>query len=401
MLPPPCYVLGLESQIGLALVRELGRAGIPVIGITQNPNAIGLRSRYLTGTLIQKDLKSEAGLRSLRELGNRFGAGVLLAISETNIAWLIDHKHELGNIRPIVPTKEVFAYALNKMQTLDAAAEVGIDIPKSVIPTSWVMVEQIAGNFPFPAVMKWPDPNAVASLLSQHDLAFEKAEHVRNSEEFLVAAKRYQSIGCWPMLQEYCPGVGLGQFFFMHQGRAVRRFQHMRVAEWPPEGGFSSVCDGLPLERFQSLQDNSIKLLQKIGWEGVAMIEYRYDAIRDRAVLMEINGRFWGSYPLAVASGAGFGLYAYNVGTRREIPEISPIKTGLRCRMISTEIKRLFRIIFQPKKITDPCFTRKPINEVLRFIANFLRPNVSYYVWSFDDPKPFFADLANYVFRRQ
>jgi predicted ATP-grasp superfamily ATP-dependent carboligase len=283
------------------------------------------------------------------------------------------------------------------MQTLDAAAEVGIDIPKSVIPTSWVMVEQIAGNFPFPAVMKWPDPNAVASLLSQHDLAFEKAEHVRNSEEFLVAAKRYQSMGCWPMLQEYCPGVGLGQFFFMHQGRAVRRFQHMRVAEWPPEGGFSSVCDGIPLERFQSLQDKSIKLLQKIGWEGVAMIEYRYDAVRDRAVLMEINGRFWGSYPLAVASGAGFGLYAYTVGTSGVVPEIAPIKSGLRCRMISTEIKRLFRIIFRPNKIADPFFIKNPTKELLRFISDFFKPNIYYYIWSKDDHKPLLTDIFNAI----
>jgi hypothetical protein len=44
--------------------------------------------------------------------------------------------------------------------------------------------------------------------------------------------------------------------------QAVRRFQHLRVAEWPPEGGFSSVCDGVPLDQFTDLQEKSIRLLQ-------------------------------------------------------------------------------------------------------------------------------------------
>ena len=40
---PPCYVLGIETQIGLSLVRELGEAGIPVVGIAVDPDAIGVK----------------------------------------------------------------------------------------------------------------------------------------------------------------------------------------------------------------------------------------------------------------------------------------------------------------------------------------------------------------------
>jgi len=45
---PPGIVLGLETQIGLCIVRELGQAGVRVIGIAHDWGAIGLRSRYLT-----------------------------------------------------------------------------------------------------------------------------------------------------------------------------------------------------------------------------------------------------------------------------------------------------------------------------------------------------------------
>jgi len=400
LFQPPCYVLGLETQIGLALVRELGRAGVPVIGIAQNPHALALRSRYLSAAAVVENLRSEHGLKALRELGERHGAGVLLAVSEVNTAWLIEHRHELGKIRAVVPSRESFAYALDKSLTLEAARRVGVLVPVSAVPSDWADVERIAATFPFPGVMKWPDPAAVMAKLQRHGLPLEKAEHVRNAGEFLSAARRYLPVNVWPMLQEYCPGIGLGQFFFMHEGQAIRRFQHIRIAEWPPEGGFSSVCDAVPLARFTDIQELSIALLREIGWEGVAMVEYRYDPTSERAVLMEINGRFWGSYPLAVASDAGFGLFAYSVNTLGYAPNITHPRDDLRCRMVVTELKRLARIILSPGKIKDPNFEIRPMLEIVRFLRDFFQQRVRYYVWAMDDPKPFLADLRNVITRR-
>lgn len=397
---PPCYVLGLETQIGLAIVRELGRAGVPVIGIAQNPRAIALRSRYLNAAVVVRDLRSAEGVIALREFGERFGAGVLLAVSEQNLAWLIEHSNELGGIRPIVPPLESFTQVLNKVRTLDVARQVGIPVPESAVPTTWTDVERIATSFPFPAVLKWPDPAMVREILGLHGLRLEKAEHVRTGAEFLTAASRYLLINRWPMVQEYCPGVGLGQFFYMHKRTAIRRFQHIRVAEWPPEGGFSSVCDAVPLDRFRELQELSIALLREIGWEGQAMVEYRYDPTRDRAMLMEINGRFWGSYPLAVASGAGFAHLAYSINALGKLPELPMVSSDLRCRMVTTEIKRLIRILLSPKKIRDPRFKRRPLSEIVRFLADFMKKHVCYYVWAKDDPMPFFADVLNAIRRR-
>ncbi len=51
----------------------------------------------------------------------------------------------------------------------------------------------------------------------------------------------------------------------MRNGEVLRRFQHTRIAEWPPEGGFSSVCDSVPLSEHRELQERSIALLRAIG----------------------------------------------------------------------------------------------------------------------------------------
>lgn len=399
LISQPCYVLGIESQIGLSLVRELGEAGVPVIGIALSPDAIGLCSRFLHAKAVLHAPRTAEGLRELRALGECHGPGYLLTVSEANTSWLIDHQDELGKLKALVPPRQAFEAVLDKEKTLALARKVGVDIPQSVCPQTWDEVEATAATFPFPAVLKWADPNAVAPQLDALGLEYVKAEYVNDAAEFLSVAQRYRPLNTWPLIQEYCPGVGLGQFFFMHRGEAVRRFQHVRVAEWPPEGGFSSVCDAVPLSQFVEQQERSIALLKEIGWEGVAMVEYRYDSASGRAVLMEVNGRYWGSFPLAMHSGAGFSLLSYALQGQDRMPVLPPQRDDIRCRMVATELKRLVRIFVQPGKIMDKRFRVRPLYELHRFFFDYFRPSVRYYVWRRDDPKPFFQDIKNIFFR--
>lgn len=394
---PPCIVLGMETQIGLGLVRELGQAGVPVIGIGHEPDAIGLASRYLWRRMVVTPPRSVELIEAIRALGEELGPCCLLTVSEANLAWLAQHRHSFGKVHPVVPTEEKLAIVLDKQRTLQAAREVGIATPQTVELTSMAHAHEVAKCFTFPAVLKWKDPNAVAKKLSAHKLQLLKAEYVYTAAQFLSAAQRYEPLGEWPIVQGYCPGQGLGQFFYMHQGQAVRRFQHLRIAEWPPEGGFSSVCDAVPLDRHQALQEKSIALLRHIGWEGVAMVEYRWDPITDQAVLMEINGRYWGSYPLAVHCQASFALISYSIESGLGLPALPPLRPAMRCRMMSTEIKRLVRLFLHPELIVDRSFKINLWAETTRFVSDFFKPKVRYYVWSTHDPKPYLTDVINLI----
>lgn len=397
---PPCIVLGLETQIGLGLVRELGRAGVRVVGIAHSPGAIGLASRYLWRKLVVEAPRSQALIDTIRALGEELGPCCLLTVSEANLSWLAEHRDAFGKVRPIVPTADKLAIVLDKQRTLQAAQAVGIAVPQTAEPTSMQELQALAKELKFPVVLKWKDPNAVAKKLGAHGLELVKAEYVHTAEELLAVGRRYEPLGEWPIMQLYCPGTGVGQFFYMHKGEAIRRFQHLRIAEWPPEGGFSSVCDAIPLDQHVALQEKSIALLRHIGWEGVAMVEYRWDPATNQAVLMEINGRYWGSYPLAVHSLANFAHIAYRVESGLPLPALPPVRTDLRCRMMSTEIKRLVRIFLQPGKIVDRSFKIRRWAEATRFIADFFKPRVRYYVWDRDDPQPFYADLKAVVRKR-
>lgn len=396
----PCVVLGLETQIGLNVVRELGRAGIKVIGVAQSPHAMGLKSRYLWKGVVEPRLRSPELLAQLQHLGETYGPCPLLAISEANLLWLQAHRDVLAPLVPVLPPPAALATVLDKSATLSAAVSVGVQVPQTWQPLSAEDIAAHAGSFPLPAVLKWSDPNGVTRALSTAGLPLLKSEYVTSVQELQSALARYGVLGVWPIVQQYCPGFGLGQFFFMHEGKALRRFQHRRVCEWPPEGGASCVADAVPLDEHVQLQARSEALLRHIGWEGVAMVEYRHDPVTGNSWLMEINGRFWGSFPLSVHCQAGFARMTYALAAGLPVPRLGPPRDDLRCRMLGNELKRLVRVLLQPAAIPDRQFVRRPTREVVRFVGDFVNPRSRYYVAAWDDLAPLVADLLNILARR-
>lgn len=393
---PPAIVWGLESQIGVNIVRELGRQGIPVLGLAEDDRAIGRRCRYLVHCESAQP-RGPALLEQIRRLGAERGARAIFAVSEGNCMFLARNRGGLGEVKALVPDEDALAIACDKQRTLAIAAKHGIRVPASIQPAGPGDIERIASAMSYPCILKWSDANAVMSKLARAGVEFKKVEYAHSPAELTRALHRYDLLEAWPLIQEYCPGKGLGQFFFMHGGHALRRFQHVRVAEWPPEGGFSSVCDAVALSAHRELQEKSVAMLRDIGWEGVAMVEYRYDPGSGIARLMEINGRYWGSFPLAVHCGAGFALYAYFVTGLGEELNLPEPRTDLRCRMVATELKRLHRIFFGASRILDPNFVRRPLAELARFVIDFVRPRVRYYLLCRDDLGPLRADLLNLV----
>ena len=61
------------------------------------------------------------------------------------------------------------------------------------------------------------------------------------------------------------------------------------------------------------LVDSAGRMLGALGWHGVAMAEFKWDETSNQFWLLEINGRFWGSLPLALAAGVDFPYYLYQL----------------------------------------------------------------------------------------
>ncbi len=386
-------ILGTDTQIGLALIRELGEHGCNVVAIGRSKGSIGLRSRYAHEHFLWPQGDDSQRIDFLNQVAATTGALFLLCVSESDILFLNRYRDQLQGLTPLIPSQENIDKVLDKEYTASVAAEVGIESPVSHRISHMDELKSLLPALSFPVILKWPNPHEVMADASRLGISIEKIIYCHTPEELQEQLGQYQPLTRFPMLQAYCPGYGLGQFFFMHQGQALLRFQHRRIHEWPPEGGFSSLCAGISLDQHLALQQRSIDLLVQLGWEGPAMVEYRYDEEGQKAILMEINGRFWGSLPLAYHSNAPFGWYSYQVLGLGIIPSPQePSHQQLRCRNTLIEVKRLIRILFQPHKIRDKSLKFNALGEVWSFIRGYFDPNMRYYIFSPSDPKPLLAD---------
>lgn len=380
--PLPAVVLGIDTPIGLAIIRDLGRHGVAVYGIARSEGALGLGSRYLhRGMLRADDIVTQ-----LRRLGDEIGPAALFAIAETDILALNKVRSQLPGYRLMFADDVRMERVLRKDLTYAAAAQAGVFVPRTWHPASIDDGVEAAAQARFPVVLKWADPNAMIPLLRRAGMRLEKAQYCNDADALVAALRRYQDLARFPMVQEYCAGYGLGQFVLMKDGQALYRFQHQRLHEWPPEGGTSTLCVSLPASRHVELMRQSVALLQALEWEGVAMVEYRYDPRTGRAALMEVNGRFWGSLPLAIQAGANFPWYCYQALGLQQRVACKAYEEGMRCRYMTAETRRLLHV--------------RTWRELAGYIVEFLRPRSGYFVHDWRDPLPLWRDLRHSVLQR-
>ncbi|WP_114327618.1 carboxylate--amine ligase [Candidatus Colwellia aromaticivorans] len=384
-------ILGADSPIGLTIVRDLGRNGYTVVALGRNKRAIGLYSKYCHHGFIRE--KSDADLLTQMEaLSRQYDASFLLTVSESDIQWCNNYRSKISDfITPLMPTEALLSLVINKEKTQEYAESVGIRVPKTLQLVDFSELASYQDKLQFPLVLKWSNPHQVIKQLNEQRIVLEKFEYANNWQELTKILEKYKVISHFPLIQEYCAGKGFGQFFLVNQGEIELVSQHQRVHEWPPEGGSSTLCQALPLDKHQACMERSKVLLQKLNWQGVAMVEYRYDELTDQYSFMEINGRFWGSLPLAYYSGVSFAAGLVRTLGEKKCLEATPYELK-QCRYMIPEVHRLVRILFQPNKIVDPNFKVSKIKEIVRFFTLFFQPNCRYYLFSLSDPKPFIMD---------
>src|SRR5262249_44329675 len=127
-----------------------------------------------------------------------------------------------------------------------------------------------------------------------------------------------------------------------HQGKCIAVFQHRRLKELPHTGGFSVTAVAEAVN--DNLLQSSLALLDALRWHGIAMVEYKVDA-DGRAVLMEVNGRYWGTISLPILAGLDFPLYHWQLvhGERPAIPERYAV--GTRWRWTAGYLGRLYFLL--------------------------------------------------------
>jgi predicted ATP-grasp superfamily ATP-dependent carboligase len=94
-----------------------------------------------------------------------------------------------------------------------------------------------------------------------------------------------------------------------------------------------------------ALVDPGIRLLDALDWQGVAMVECKREpgpTGGGRPVVMEVNGRFWGSLQLAIDAGVDFPALLVRCAAGERVAECRDYKLGVRSRWFWGDVDHLY-----------------------------------------------------------
>jgi protein-tyrosine-phosphatase len=242
-------------------------------------------------------------------------------------------------------------------------------------------IEAIVGQLCLPIVVKPAETKYSAGL---------KARYFDSYEGLLSWARTHPDSGQY-LVQEYCPGEGVGIEILMHDGVCTAMFQHRRLKEQPPSGGVAVMAVAESPDPV--LAQASLRLLREMEWEGVAMVEFRRNPIDGTAALMEVNGRFWGTSALPLMAGLEFPVYQWQI-LHGQTPRVPPVYVvGMRWRWTAGYLIRTRRL-FSPSSQEAGQVSRW--NEFIK-IPQDLSPTVRDAVWSVSDPMPGLQEVASTI----
>jgi protein-tyrosine-phosphatase len=280
---------------------------------------------------------------------------------------------------------QAFEIAFSKIKSAGLADRLGIPQPKTAVLRAGDDCESIS-EFSLPVVIKPP------SSFTSDDLASKRGVvRCRTKEQLSREFSKLQEWG-GAIVQENFLGTGVGVELLAQDGKVLVAFQHVRVHE-PLEGGGSSYRRSAHLN--PELLAASKLMMRELDYTGVAMVEFKFNFDTGQWVFIEINGRFWGSLPLAIAAGVDFPLYLYEllVHGRREFSQ--RYRVPVFCRNISSD-QRWLRSNLSADK-SDPLLATRPLLSVAMEPLNLLLLRERWDTLTIDDPAPGLADAARIV----
>ena len=359
----PVLVPQAGSLGAIGVIRSLGRAGYPVHACADSPDALGLASRFVRSARVHPPPASPEFLPWVRETVRALGIRAIVP-SES---FLLGLRSALGEFQHLLPFFDParIEIAFSKAD-LVSALEGDPHLPPSVVVEGEPPpIERLACL----GTPLWLKADAVHGLAG----APSRVLRVGSAKEARVELRRWLPHYRRLVVQGHVPGEGVGIFALMVNGHPRARFTHRRIHEVPYTGGVSSFRESV---RFPDIEAHALSVLRRIGWNGVAMLEYRRDPATRDFRLVELNARFWGSLHLALAAGVDFPRLLVDswFGAREREPSWKP---GVRCRQtIPGELQHVWSVLRDPS-----VRRRKKVRTLALFAALSLDPRIHSDLW--------------------
>ncbi len=327
-------VVGGDYQ-GLGIVRSLGRHGIPVCVIDDEPS-IARFSRYTTHYVrVAKLRDQDEAVETVLSVGDRLRlhGWVLYPTREESVAAFSSRRERLlESFRVPTPPWSSVRWAWDKRNTYRLAQTLGIGVPRTWYPRSESDLAAVDSDPPW----------AVKPAIKEHFIYATKAKawmaidrdqlhHLYRKAAALVADGEV-------MIQEFIPGGGSQQYAycaFFKDGSAVGSMVTRRLRQHPHDfGRASTYVETVDESRVEEL---SRRFLTAIDYYGLVELEYKLDARDGDLKLLDVNARTWGYHVLGARAGVDFPLLLFQDQTG-SAPDPVRAAAGIRWMRLLTDL---------------------------------------------------------------
>ena len=374
-----------DTQVGLWMVRDLGRNGLEPFCVCRSPEGLAAHSRFAAGAWMAENSPSKKEfILEIQQLAQELQAGSIMTISEGYHNALISARDFFEpDIHLFSPDRSSFDKATDKDFMHSLCVQLGIPVARGTTLDKLMAGE--GESLTFPLVLRTSRQNDQTTQWAPW-----KAAYALDREELNTLYQSVRPFAHNVIVQEYHPGVEDHVQILMQEGRAFMAGEYIGEHHMPLAGGVTVQRVSC---RHEGLIADAVKLLQAISWQGVAGVQFHYDPQTNRYIFLEINPRFIGGLPTVILAGFHAPFLLWQSYFEPEKMKPTAYRLGLRTRILGGDANWMLGMLRG-----DPLPPGQQHLGKLAAAGGFLW-NCG--PWTHDDcfllrdPKPFWIDCRN------
>lgn len=312
----------------VAGIRALGRAGLSVAALAPRRAGAGLWSRCASARELGPDSISDpAGFtEAVARVTRRYGPLVVYPGHEEAVDALLAAELPREAVLPY-PDGSLIQRLRDKRALGDMAAAAGLASPRTLAEGS--VSELRSTSLATPCAVKAARPGGTL-------IRTRVAPTAAALDAILAELPDAQPV----LIQELAEGPLTGlALVIARDGGVAACFQQTACRTFPPEAGGSALAVSVAPEKW--LVERSARMLSATGFWGLAQLQFLPTARGPG--LIDVNTRFYGSLPLALAAGVNLPAAWHTVAVGGRTPRPEPYRVGVTYRWLDAELAAAFR----------------------------------------------------------
>lgn len=375
----PVLLLGGREN-ALAIARNLGRMGVRV-SASGGAGAWAMRSKYCTAAYeVPADVPSEQYWQRLlmEEAPHSLRGHLLLACNDDAVEFLANNRERLAQsylLDHSIPSLQLAM--LDKLRTLELAQSAGVPVPRFWRIDRPSDLEAARTTIQFPVMVKPLHSHRFERIMGCKLFIVER-EFDEVARRVMQALEHDLAV----MIVEMIPGPDslLSSYYtyIAENGAHLLRFTKRVLRRHPVNAGPASLhmTEWLP-----ETAELGARLLDNIGFRGIANVEFKRDVRDGQLKVIEVNPRFAAPHELLVRSGAPLDVIVYCHLTGQPVPAIDRYEQ--------------FRWLWNPPKdfLAFRQLQRRGELSLAGWVRSLMHRHVNTPIYSLRDPMPGLASL--------